>query len=519
MVCALASACLADDSTQTLFKAAQRAEKAGDTLQAYLLYAKAAALEPRNIEFAMKKAALQADAALSARVRIDDSLASTERFSGSDARANILDARESRMPPRLRPAPGPKNFDLKGDPRQIFEKVMEAYGLLVVFEGDYQAPPPFTFRVNDVSAEDALRALETVSNSFLVPVNEKLALVVRDTPQKRTEMAPALALEIPIPQRISVQDATEMVTAVQQTMEIRRINVDPTKRTVYMRDQASKVEAARAMFFNLSRLRAQIEVDVEFLEVTKSSALGYGLSLPNSSAIVDFGKKLQSKPSIPSGFDGFLTFGSGGTFLGIGIAKSMLVATLTKNDQTSHLNAQIIALDGQAATLRIGNRYPIINASYSGGSIGTSSGLAATPSINYEDLGLVLKITPSIHDGGEVTLDVSAEFKVLGATGGNGIPTISNRKFEGKVRLAENEWAIVAGLVNTTDAETRSGIAGVSSLPAIGRFLRSNTHNKNESEVLLVLKPHLIDLPPWELGSKTIWVGSETKPLTTPTQF
>ncbi len=103
---------------------------------------------------------------------------------GSLTARDLLEARESLVPPRLAGAPGKKSFDLKGDARVIFEKVAEAYGLLVVFEADYQSPPLFTFRIHDVDFAEAFRALETVGNSFVVPVNDRLALVVRDTPQK-----------------------------------------------------------------------------------------------------------------------------------------------------------------------------------------------------------------------------------------------------------------------------------------------------------------------------------------------
>src|SRR5207249_172921 len=97
--------------------------------------------------------------------------------------------------------------------KTIFEKVAEAYGLLVVFEADYQTPPPFTFRMTDVGYEDALRALETISNSFLVPVNPRLALIARDTPQKRADMGQAMSAAFLIPERMTVQDAQEMITA------------------------------------------------------------------------------------------------------------------------------------------------------------------------------------------------------------------------------------------------------------------------------------------------------------------
>ncbi len=514
--------CLGEDFAERLFKAGQKAEKAGDKLHAFLLYSQAAALQPSNADYAMRKAALQADAAMSATTHLDTAPPTPEHEDVSAeplSDGEVVEARAARLPPRLKGPDGLKSFDFSGDPKSVIEKVMAAYGLMVVFEANYQPPPAFRFRINDIRFEDALRTLETLSNSFLVPVNDRLAIIVRDTAQKRTEMAPTMAIAIPIPERISVQEATEMMQAVTQSLEIRKFSLDPVKRVVYLRDQVTKIVAARSMFSDLLRMRAQVEVDVEFLEVTKSSALGYGLQLPTSSALVNFGSFLHNVPASVNGLTQFLTFGGGATFFGVGIAASAVLATFTKSDSHVILKSQIVTLDGQAATLHVGERYPLVTSTYSGGSAnliggGLASGLAAPPSINFEDLGLVLKITPSVHDQGEVTLDISSEFKVLGARDANGNPAISSRKFEGKVRLRLDESAIVAGLIGTTDGVTINGIPGIANLPWIGRLLRTNNINKSSDQVLLVLRPHLTSVPPWEYGSTPIWLGTETKPLT-----
>ena len=341
LLCVAVAVCPGEDFAERLYKAGQRAEKAGDKFHAFLLYSKAAAMEPANVEFAMRKAALQADAAMSMTSRLSlgemDEVSST---SGAEELSDgeVAEARAARTPPRLKASEGLKSFDFVGDPKTVIEKVMAEYGLMVVFEGDYQAPPAFRFRLADVPFEVALRTLETLSNSFLVPVNERLALVVRDTAQKRTELSPAMAIAIPIPERMSVQDAQEMMTAVVQTLEIRKFSLDPVKRVVYLRDQVQKVVAARAMFSDLSRTRPQVEIDVEFLEVTKSSSLGYGLQLPTSSTLVNFGSFLGNSGSAAAsaaGFTKFLTFGAGASFFGIGIASSTVMATFSKSDTTS----------------------------------------------------------------------------------------------------------------------------------------------------------------------------------------
>lgn len=516
----VAVACLGDDFADRLFNAGQKAEKAGDVMHALLLYSQAARLDPGNAEYAMHKAALQADAALSAKMEthpVPDELASAGEDPLTDN--EMVEARVALLPPRLKSTAGLKSFDFRGDPKSVIEKVFAEYGLMVVFDEGYQEPSAFRFHIENVGFQDALRTLETVSNSFVVPMNERLALVVRDTAQKRLEMSPAMAMTIPVPERMATKDAQEMMMAVVQSLDIRKFSLDPVKRVVLLRDQAPKIIAARSMFADLSRLQAQVEVDVDFLEVTKSSALGYGLQLPNSSALVNFGSFLgNGSPGTASGFTQFLTFGGGATFFGIGIASSAVLATFTKSDSSIILKSQVVTLDGMPATLHVGESYPIVTATYSGGSSsqissGISSGLNAPPSISYQDLGLVLKVTPSVHDGGEVTLDVDTEFKVLGTFDANGNPTISNRKYTGKVRLKLGESAIVAGLLESTNGDTINGIAGLSSIPVIGRLLRTNNINKSSDQILLVLRPRLLTVPPWEYGSTPIWVGTESKTL------
>src|SRR5258708_23528212 len=96
---------------------------------------------------------------------------------------------------------------------------------------------------------------------------------------------------------------------------------------------------------------------------------------------------------------------------------------------------------------------------------GTGRVFTPPPAINFEDLGLTLKITPHIHGVDEVSLDIDAEFKLLGAGAVDGIPIISNRKYESKVRLVTGEWAVLAGLMTGSDARTITGIPILSAIP------------------------------------------------------
>jgi general secretion pathway protein D len=403
---------------------------------------------------------------------------------------------------------------VRGEARAIIEQVATAYGIQAIFEPDYQGPPPFNFRVTDLSMEEALRTVEMVSNSMIVPVSAKVALVLRDSPQRRADSMPTMSVEVPIPERMSVQEAQEIVTAVQQTLELRKVSVDPGRHMVYLRDQVSKVLAARQLFGELSRQRAQVEVEIELLSYSKSSSLGYGLTLPGGNTpLVNFGSFLNNVGSSVAGVTQFLAFGGGLSLFGLGITDASVMATVSQGSAESVLRAQVVSADGQPVTLHIGDRYPIITNGYYGQTTGTGTVYSPPPTVQFQDLGLSLKLTPSVHEKGEVTLDVDAQYALLGATVSNGIPIISNRKFQGKVRLADGEWAVIAGLAESDAGQTFTGIPGLANLPWIGRFLRQNNVTKNSNEVLILLKPRLVNLPPWEFPSETLWVGTESKPL------
>jgi general secretion pathway protein D len=502
---------------QRLFQDAERAARFGDSFRAYLLYAEAARIDPANSLYDDRRLAFQNSPGLRGRQMTEDPANETTAarvMAEGLTRGEMLEADKAEPPVQLAGKPGIQSFDLRGDSREIIEKIAASYGIQTVFDPSYQAVPNIRFQVKDLDYRSALRILETSTDSFLVPMNRDLALVARETTQNRTQFAPVMSVAVPIPERISVQEAQELSTAVQQTVEIRRISMDPVKRVVYFRDSVPKALAARQMFLDLSRARAQVEVEVELISVNKTSSLSYGLALPTAYPIVDFGKSLLGFNVIPSTIAGnFFAFGGGATLMGLGIGTATALATLSKASGDTLVQAQVVALDGQAVTLNVGDRYPVITGSFSGLTPTTVVSPTLSPTINYQDLGLQLKLTPVVHEGGEVTLEVDAQFKTLGAVAANGIPSIGSRQYQGKVRMKDGEWAVLAGLISLVETNTIDGIAGVTSLPVIGKALSRTTKSSDKTETLILLKPRVTNQPPWETPTAPIWIGTETRPL------
>ena len=387
----------------------------------------------------------------------------------------------------------------------MFETVLAAYGISVEFEQDYASPPPFRFQTGEMNFQEAVRGLETAANSLVLPLTATSALVVRDTPQRRNDSMPVVTISIPIPERMAVQEAQEIMQAAQQILELKHVALDAGKRLVTIREIPSKVQAAQALFSDLSRLRAQVEVEVELVSVDKNSSLALGLSLPTSSSIIDFGRVLGNAPKVAANI---ATFGGGASLIGLGIGDAAALATLTKSKQTQTLTSRVITVDGQAGAVTIGDRYPFITSGYYGGT--TSGGsVRPPPTISFEDLGLTLKVTPTVHEKGEMSLEIEAAFKVLAGQAVNEIPVVANRKYQGKVRLGDGQWAVVAGLTKLNESVTSGGM----SIPGLSSLFRNRTVNRASGETLILIKPRLINLPPWEVPTHSIWYGSESRPL------
>jgi general secretion pathway protein D len=113
-----------------------------------------------------------------------------------------------------------------------------------------------------------------------------------------------------------------------------------------------------------------------------------------------------------------------------------------------------------------------------------------------------------------VSLEVEGEFKVLTGKALNGIPIVANRKFNSKVRLGDGEWAVVTGLMSSTESRSLAGIAGLSGVPILGPLMSQHGRDRSNSATLLVIKPRVIGPPATGEPAPAFWVGSESRLLT-----
>jgi len=223
---------------------------------------------------------------------------------------------------------------------------------------------------------------------------------------------------------------------------------------------------------------------------------------------------------------GFAEFG-GSCPLTSGTTCSPTAFALAPGTSTLHLNLnssdsrqldqmQLRMGDGEAATLRTGTRYPIQTSSFSGLSSSTSSiagltgaGTSAAlssllaqysssvpnvPQVEYQDLGLTLKATPSIMRNGNVTLNLDLKITALAGSSVNGNPILNNRSFSGVVTVKEGQPIVVLSDLDKSESRAVSGTPGISEIPGLNNITDKDVQ-QNYATLLLVITPHVIRGP------------------------
>jgi len=503
-----------------LFEQGRAAEKAGRMTEAYLAYARAAAMEPSNRSYWQHSQTVRFRALLEGMSHVPLSAGFPEI--GPDPLPPAPEATyQDRMaveralpPPQLTANAARQDFDLRGDSRKLFRDVAKTFGLDCVFDKEYQPTDSIHFEVTGMNYREALYALEEATSSFAFPISGKTIFVARDTPQKRTELEPTAAVSIPLPSAIAPADFNAIRTAVQQALALEKVVIDNRTNSVIIRDRISKVLPAQALFRDLTRNTGQLSLEMRLLEVSRNDMIEYGVTFPDLFSFSALTTYLQNQVQVPNNISGLLTFGGGKTLIGLGFLTPQLVAQLSNISGKVLYDSEFVSVEGQPAEMHLGEQYPVATSGYFGPASFTGpNAYIPPPSFSYVDLGLQMKVTSRLHGAEEVTMDVDAEFKLLTGQDVNGSPILSNRVVKSNIRIHLGDWAVLAGLLNPSEAVTLSGLPGLGRIPALSFLTAQKTKTTTDDQLLILLRPRLKSLPPDQSPTGIYRLGSDTRPM------
>ena len=417
----------------------------------------------------------------------------------------------------------PITLKMTEDTKIIYETIGKLAGLNVLFDPDYTSRR-VKIELNGVSEQEALEIVALESKTFWRPVTPNTIFVASDNPAKRKEIEQSVIKTFYLANLSQPTELQDVVNALRQILEISRIQPLPSQGALVVRGTPDQLALAEKLVGDLDKARPEVIVEVAIMQVSRDKTRNLGIS-PPTSATVALQNNINTttgtstttdSSSSTSGTANQINLNRLGNLNATDFVVTIPPATATAlfSDSSTKLiqNPQIRAVDGQKASLKIGDRVPVATGSFQPGIGGVGINPLVNTQFQYLDVGVNIDITPKVHAGREVTLKVSMDISsVTGQSNIGGIsqPVIGQRKIEHEIRLKEGEVNIMGGILEDQDIRSLSGIPGLAQIPIL-KYLFSQTNVEHkENEIVFALIPHVIrarDVT--DLNEKALEVGT-----------
>ena len=150
----------------------------------------------------------------------------------------------------------------------------------------------------------------------------------------------------------------------------------------------------------------------------------------------------------------------------------------------------LMALSGDTAQFLAGGEFPVPIAA-------TSANGIVTPTIEFKPFGVQLSFTPTVLAKGIVNLRIAPtvselDFANAVTISGTTIPSLITRNAQTTVELRDGQSFAIAGLLQADDARNRSQLPWIGSVPVLGALFSSNGYLKNETDLVILVTPHIV---------------------------
>jgi type IV pilus assembly protein PilQ len=280
--------------------------------------------------------------------------------------------------------------------------------------------------------------------------------------------APAFVTGTPHADTIALRNAkpSDVVKELKGAIPDSAIVADDRSNTVVVSGSPDTLETARALLGGIDRPGRQVMFEVRVTDVKPAD--------DSSNVGVQFGGP---------------GFGAGAVAqFPYALTKNALVINAQINAlvQTGHARIlatpRIATVNNREATLLVGETYPVVTVNLQTG----------FPTVSNVNVGVQLRVTPTIGDDGTVIAELHPEFsEIIGFNAS--FPIIANRKVDATLRVHDGETIVLGGLFEDTSSETIAKLPFLGDIPILGAFFRNKATSHQRDEVVFFITPHILD--------------------------
>ena len=364
-----------------------------------------------------------------------------------------------------------------------------------------------TIELRDVTYPKALEMILKTNNLMYAQIDSRTIVIASDNAQQRMKYEP-FAIRTFYIKNAEIGDVQKAVQgalpSTKNMTTVKQLNA------LIVRDTPANLELVENLINSLDKSKAEVLVDVNIYEVSRTDLLQLGNQFGGQTGardLTNIGGFGQDGSALGSAHR-FVT--SGLAAFALGMPPTAISFFQNKGKAKLLASTQIHVLDNEANAVRIGQRVPIQTASLPSytplsnnpnrgnnniqgdlsGGLNNAFGYGV-PQIQYENVGLNIDITPNVYED-DVQMKMKIETTSVDSSTGTLTPSFNQRTMTSVARVKDGQTTLVAGVSQNIESKTIKGIPLLSGIPILGRFFATPETNNRQSDVVITVTPHIL---------------------------
>jgi general secretion pathway protein D len=389
--------------------------------------------------------------------------------------------------------------------RMVFDALSRSTGINFIFDRDVKTDQRTTVFLKQTSLDDAINVILSTGQLEKKVLNASSVLIYPNTSAKQREYQDLIVRAF----YLANVEAKQTAAMLKSVLKIKDAFVDDKYNMIVLREPPDVIALAEKLVRLHDMEEPEVMLEVEVLEINRSRLLNAGIQWNSAFTVAPLGGTSTSNPQSGSSSSTMkLSDLRNLSSDKLGITVPSATINLLKSDGDANLlaNPRIRVRDREKAKVMIGDKVPVVTT--------TSTNNFVTENIQYLDVGLKLEVEPDIHLRDEVGLKIALEVSSLVSSvktnNGSSAYQIGTRNFNSALRLRDGETQVLAGLINDEDRTSASRIPLLGDLPLLGRLFGSQNDNRQKTEIVLSITPHLVrNMQRKDPSLESFWSGTE----------
>jgi len=403
-------------------------------------------------------------------------------------------------------------FPVETSIRSIFLALGKAVGISLIFDENFR-DIPYATDLTDMTFQQASRSLCAASKNFSRIVDERTVLIIPDNPMKRMQYEVNCIRTFYLA-NITAQEVQAALSAMlRSTTRVPNIVFDKNLNSLTIRSTPQEIELVEKLLRVWDKPKGELVIDMEIMEVSRLRLRQLGVSLDQNTIGARYGDVSTDTTTGATTSSGWFNLSNLDLSKAANYSVSLPVSFIQflESDADTKVIAQprLPGVSDEEMRHLVGQKIPIPRTTFSPWAAG---GISQQPITNFEqqDVGIDIKIKPTIHRDKEVTLALEIKVTSIGGKGYADIPIINTREIKNTIRLRDGESSLLAGLLKDEERRSIKGLPGLKDIPVLGRLFSSEDTTLEQTDVILTITPYITRaIPVGADDAKPLWVDVE----------